>query len=131
MSHCPFLQHGFEYLPMWCTYSDDLVVTWLVPRETAAVLALSVYTIQPCTMSSHFTQSHIRKVHACSAVTCHLHFWQDDWDLLRATAVTRGWNLYRNKSQHKKLTLENTLFSSFLPGPEPATFRSPVWRCKH
>ncbi len=40
------------------------------------------------------------------AVTCHLHFWQSDWGLLRATAVTRGWNGYRNKSQHRKLTLE-------------------------
>ena len=26
----------------------------------------------------------------CLAVTCHLHFWQDDRGLLRATAVTRG-----------------------------------------
>ena len=41
-------------------------------------------------------QSHIRKVYACLAVTCHLHFWQTDRDLLRATAVTRGWNGYRN-----------------------------------
>ena len=45
-------------------------------------------------------QTHIRKVYACLAVTCHLHFWQNDRDLLRATAVTRGWNGYRNKSQH-------------------------------
>ena len=29
------------------------VLAWLVPRETAAVLASSVYTIQPCTMSLH------------------------------------------------------------------------------
>ena len=28
-------------------------LTWLVPRETAAVSALSVYTIQPCTTSLH------------------------------------------------------------------------------
>ena len=35
-------------------------------------------------------QSHIRKVQACLAITCHLHFWQNDWDLLRATAVTLG-----------------------------------------
>ena len=40
-------------------------------------------------------QSHIRKVHACLAVTCQLHFWQNDRDLLRATAVTRGWNGYQ------------------------------------
>ena len=35
-------------------------------------------------------QSHIRKVHAYLAVTYHLHFWQNDRGLLRATAVTRG-----------------------------------------
>ena len=47
-------------------------------------------------------QSHIRKVYACLAVACHLHFWQNDRDLLRATAVTRGWNGYQNKeSAHK------------------------------
>ena len=39
-------------------------------------------------------QSHIRRVHACLAVICHLHFWQNDWDLLRAAAVTPGWNGY-------------------------------------
>ena len=32
----------------------------------------------------------IRKVHAYLAVTCHLHFWQHDRDLLHDTAVTRG-----------------------------------------
>ena len=40
-------------------------------------------------------------VRACSTVTCHLHFWQNVWDLLRATAVTRGWNEYRNESAQK------------------------------
>ena len=53
-------------------------------RETASVLVGSVYTIQPCTLSRHLMQSHICRVHACLAVTCH------DWDLLRATAVTWG-----------------------------------------
>ena len=33
---------------------------------------------------------HIHMVHAHLAVTCHLHFWQNDQGLLRATAVTRG-----------------------------------------
>ena len=46
-------------------------------------------------------QSHICKVHACLAVTCHLHFWQNDRDLLRAAAVTRGWERYRNESAQK------------------------------
>ena len=36
----------------------------------------------------HFMQSHKHKVHACLAVTCLLHFWQNDRDLLRATGVT-------------------------------------------
>ena len=45
-------------------------------------------------------------VRACLAVTCHLHFWQNDRDLLRTTQVTLGWNGYQNKSQHRKLTLE-------------------------
>ena len=33
-------------------------------------------------------QSHTCKVHAYLALKCHLHFWQTDQDLLRATAVT-------------------------------------------
>ena len=71
------------------------VLAWLVPHETAAVLAqvlCTPYNHAPC----HFMQSHICKVYACLAVTCHLHFWQNDRDLLRATVVTRGWNGYRN-----------------------------------
>ena len=67
-----------------------LFVTWLVPRETAAISARCVYIIQPCTISRHFMQSHICRVHAFLVVTCHLHFWQNERGLLRATAVTRG-----------------------------------------
>ena len=79
----------------------------------------------------HFMQSHIRKVYASLAVTCHLHFWQNDRDLLRATAVTRGWNGYRNKSQHRKLTLEKKIVPPLLPGLEPGTFRPRVRRSNH
>ena len=67
----------------------------------------------------------------CLAVTCHLYFWQNDRDLLRATAVTRGWNGYRNKSQHRKSTLEKKILPPFLQGFEPATFQSRVWRSNH
>ena len=89
----------------------------------------SVYTIQPRTsLQRYFTQSHVGRVHACLAVTCHLHFWQNDWDLLRATAVTREWNRYRNESQHRKLTLEKKILLQLLWGPKPGTFRSQV-RC--
>ena len=75
------------------------------------------YTQAPC----HFMQSHIRKVYVCLAVTFHLHFWQDDRDLLRATVVTRGWNEYRNRSQHRKLTLEKKILPP-LPHSNPRPF---------
>ena len=70
----------------------------------------------------HFMKSHIRKVYACLAVTCHLHFWQNNRDLLRATAVTRGWNGYRNKSQHRKLALEIFLSRRFCRDSNPRPF---------
>ena len=41
------------------------------------------YSHTPC----HFMQSHIHNVHAYLAVTCHPHFWQNDWGLLRNTGV--------------------------------------------
>ena len=72
---------------------------------------------------ARFNKSHIRKVYACLAVTCHLHFWQNDRDFLRATVVTRGWNGYRNKSQHRKSTLEKKILPPFQQGFEPATFQ--------
>ena len=102
-------------------------VTWNCSRLGAR----SVYTIHPCNLSCHFMLSHIGRVHACLAVTCHLHFWQNGRDLLRATAVTRGWNGYRNKCQHRKLTLEKKIHPPLLPGLEPATFRSWVRRSNH
>ena len=40
-------------------------------------------------------------MYACLAVICHLHFWQNYRGLLRATAVTQGWNGYRNESAQK------------------------------
>ena len=84
------------------------------------------YNHAPC----HFMQSLIHKVYACLAVTCHLHFWQNDRDLLRATAVTRGWNGYRNRSQNRKLTLEKKILPPLPQGFKPATFQSRV-RCSN
>ena len=85
------------------------------------------YNHAPC----HFMQSHICKVYECLAVTYHLHLWQNDRGLLRATAVTRGWNRYRNKSQHRKSTLEKKIIPPLLQGFEPATFQSRVRRSNH
>ena len=105
-------------------------LVWLVPHETAAVSAqvlCTPYNHAAC----HFMQSHIRKVYACLAVTCHLHFWQNDRDLLRATVVRQGWNRYRNKSQHRKPTLEKKILPPLQQGFEPATFQSRVLRSNH
>ena len=102
-------------------------LAWLVTHETAAVSARTVYTIQPCTVSLH-PKAHT-KVHACLAVSCNLHFWQNGQE--RATAVTRGLNGYRNKSQHRKLTLEKKILPALFHGFEPATFQSRVLLSNH
>ena len=71
-------------------------------------------------------------VHAYLAVTCHLRFWQNDRDLLSATAVTRGLNGYRNKNQHRKASLEKKIFPTLLTqGFEPATYQLRVRRSNH
>ena len=79
------------YLQRWCGWCH--VKLW--PSRS---VQCTPYNRAP----SHFMQRRIRKVHACLAVTCHLHFWQNDRYLLRAAALTRGCNGYRNKSQHTK-----------------------------
>ena len=51
----------------WCGVLTALA--WLVPHETAAILAqvlCAPYNHAPC----HFMQSHIRKEYACLAATC-------------------------------------------------------------
>ena len=103
--------HGWchvKLLPSWCVLCTP-------------------YNCAPC----HFMQSHIRKVHACLALTCHLHFWQNDQDLLHATAVTQGWNRYWNKSQHRKLSLDKKILLLLLQGFEPMSFQSQVWCSNH
>ena len=90
-----------EYPLKWCTYTKVTALAWLVLHQTTAVsvqVLCTPYNYAP----SHFMQSHIRKVCTCLAVTCHLHFWQNDWDLLCATAVTLGWNGYWNKSAQRR-----------------------------
>ena len=113
----------FEYPPTWCTS----VLAWLVPHETAAVSAQVL-----CTPYNHalcqFMQSHIRKVDAGLAVSCHLHFWQNDRDLF---GVTQGWNGYQNKSQHRKSTTEKKFLPPLLQGFEPTTFQPQVRHSDH
>ena len=110
---CVLLLLQMLLLLSWCLMSSDVIwhirdKLWPMPKHGS-----------------------IRKVYACLAVTCHLHFWQNDRDFLRATAVTRGWNVYRNKSQHRKSTLEKKILPPFQQGFEPATFQSRVRLSNH
>ena len=70
-----------------------LVVTSLVPDETAAVSVRSVHHTTVHHIAS-LHASHVRRVYACLSVICHLHVWQHDRGLLRATAVTPFWSQY-------------------------------------
>ena len=78
-------------------------------QETAAVSVHSVYTIQPRTMSPQ-AKPHIYKVHAYLAVTCDVHFWQNDQDLS---------------------TVEKNFFLSLLQGFKPVTFPTQVQHSNH
>ena len=112
------------------THRSDVLtaLAWLVPHETAAVSAHVLCTPYNHALC-HLVQNHISKVYACLGVTCHLHFWQNDRDLLHhIAAVTLGWKGYRSKSQHRKLTLEKKIVPPLLQGFEPATFQSPFPR---
>ena len=125
---------SFVALFLFYIHRSDVLtaLAWLVPHETAPISAkvlCTPYNHAPC----YFMQSHIRKVYACLAVTCHLHFLQNNRDLLvlHATAVTRGWNGYWNKSQYRKSTLEKKILLPLQQGFEPATFQSWVRHSNH
>ena len=66
-----------------------LLATWLVPHETDAVSARAVYIIhQGAIHATSCNATYAGCMRVQLAVTCQLHFWQNDQDLLRATAVT-------------------------------------------
>ena len=101
---------------------------WLYPFikiQHPSLGARFVFSIQPGNrLQCHFTQSYICKERVCLAVTCHLLLWQFDRDLLRATAVTLGWNGYRNESQHRKLTSMEIKYCLYRRGLRTYTFQS-------
>ena len=89
---------------------NKFYISRLVLCETAAVSVhtFSVHrTIMNTKSVSFRLKPHVGCICVCLAVTCHLHLWQNDWDVLHATAVTWWWNRQENKSQHWKLTLNN------------------------
>ena len=72
---------------------------------------------------SHFIHSHIRRMHVCFAVTCHLHFWQNDRDRLRAATVTRGMErIPINKPQKVDPEEENYPAAPAGPASNPRPF---------
>ena len=80
-----------------------------------------------CNLCVHHRTMHLFKMSllkatyvgcVCLVITCHLHYWQNDWNVLLATAVTWGWNGYWNKNKHRKLTQEKKILPPLLPGLE-------------
>ena len=84
----------------------------------------------PC----HFIQSHIHKVHTCLAVMCHLPFWQNDLDLLHATAVKGGggggW-IPKYESAQKIAPGDEHSSAWTMQGFKPLTFQSSVRHSNH
>ena len=106
----------------WCLMSSDVI--WHIRDK-----------LWPTPKHGSIKATYVRCMRVL-AVTCHLHFWQNDRDFLRATVVTRGWNGYRNKSLHRKSTLEKKIPPPPPPRPfqqgfEPTTFQSRVRRSNH
>ena len=60
-------------------------IPWWVVCELISLICLDsiVNQLQLCWI----------RAHAYLGVTCYLHFWQNDWGLFPATAVTQGWNV--------------------------------------
>ena len=92
--------------PKWCSCSS----VWFLHGGCHSKLLPSRCVLstryKPHTIPRHFIQSHVHRVHACFAVTSHLQFGRMDVIFSHVAVVTQGWNRYRNKSWHKKLTLK-------------------------
>ena len=86
--------------------------------------AYSSHNYAPVYNFTSFELSHICKAHERLAVISHPYRPRSFTCYWNKTETERT-NGYRNKNQHRKLTVETkTLPPPFLPGIEPATFRS-------
>ena len=120
----------FGYPPKWCTYS----ASWSLHGRHVKLAAVSAHVL--CTPYDH---APVYSVTSCEttfvgcicviAATCHLHLWQNERDLLRATAVTLGWNGYRVRRVRREswAGIEScflcvVFYLAALSGLEPATF---------
>ena len=103
MSDCSFLQSALNIHP------SDVVAALFgsyIAGATRNCCHFGAFCVQPCIISRHFIQSYIHRVHACLAVTCHRHFWQNEQDFFlkwskKCYCGNTGWNEYRNKSAQK------------------------------
>ena len=134
MIDCSFTQHDLNIHPSgysavyllhgWCHVKLPLSRCPLrVNSTTMHQITVSVCstTIQPCTsLQYHFAWSHI-----CNLPPALLAEWSGSFTCY---CSKRGWNGYRNMSQHRKLTTEKKILPPFLPWLEPGTFRSRVRR---
>ena len=109
----------FECPPKWCAYSTGMAgATWnCCRRSVLCVYHTTMHRVTSC------KATYVRYMRDNLAVTCQLHFWQNDQDILHAIGLTRGWNGYWNKNEHRKLTLEKKILAPLLLGLEPVTFQ--------
>ena len=97
---------------LWCC----LIVKWLVPRETAAFLACSLCTIQPCAVSTLLhAKPHTKGacVSGCNLPPALLAEWPGSFTC--CSGYTGGLKGYWNESQDRRLTLEKKILPPLLP----------------
>ena len=112
-----FMQRVFQEPLKWCTYSSGMAgATW----NCCHLGAFCVH---------HTTMHHVTScVFSCKLPPALLAEWLGSFTCYCGNT---GWNGYRNKSQHRKSTLEKNILPPLLHGFEPATFQSWVLRSNH
>ena len=114
-----FIVHLFEFPSRWCTSVPHyLVVKWLVPCETAAI---SVHIL--CTPYNHAPVYSVTTKGAC-VFSCILPpalsaEWLGSFICFGGNTGVEG---YRNKSQHRKLTLEKKILLLLCQDSNPWPF---------
>ena len=92
--------------------SDDC--GWVFPDELLVSSFLHGFPHYAWIAAAH-SDFVVSRVYACVGVTCHLQFWEIDRGILRATAVTRGWNGHRIKVSTQSWPWWRTLSCHFCP----------------
>ena len=122
-----FYSAFLEYSLKWCTYSAAMTgATWNC--------CLGLFCVHHATMhhvtSRKATYTKGVCVFSCNLPPALLAEWPGSFTCY---CSNMGWNRYRNKSQHRKLTLEKKIIPPLLQGLEPATFQSWVSNhsCRH